>query len=409
MGVTSKWESQPGVSTSVTSAVTSGTIDGICDRLAQPRGIMNDSFDAFEFVEYLRSRWRVPAAACGTAVLVALVVALWLPNRYTATASVVIEPPGGNDVRLSTAVSAVYLESLKTFETFASSDTLFARAAEKFHLGPTGRALEPLKRRVLKVVKPRDTKVLEISVTLPDAKLAQAVAQYIAEQTVSTSQAENVATDNLVSTGARQQVESARMRLTELQKTAVDLASKEPMVGMQSAIDSDVELLAGVRQRLVETQADAEEARAQLATGSDFAREQLDAATARATLLAKRAADLNLEIDSKSALLAQRSARRDALSEDLKVAQANYETASNQLHNMEVATGTHGEMLRLVDPGIVPGVPSSPNIPLYVVAALLTGAVSSLVFLSVVFAYRRHASGRQTQNLLAPISRGMRA
>src|SRR5215831_16027 len=111
---------------------------------------MYQSFDAFEYVDYLRHRWRVIAAACGIALLLSAGVSLLLPKRYTATASIVIEPPGGNDVRLSTAVSPVYLESLKTYETFASSDSLFARAVERFHLqaGGLGSSMESLKRQV---------------------------------------------------------------------------------------------------------------------------------------------------------------------------------------------------------------------------------------------------------------------
>ena len=120
---------------------------------------MYQTFDAFEYVDYLGRRWRVIAAACGVALLLSLGVSLLLPKHYTATASIVIEPPGGNDVRLSTAVSPVYLESLKTYERFATSDTLFARAAERFHLLGTGQSIESLKRQVLKVAKLRSASV----------------------------------------------------------------------------------------------------------------------------------------------------------------------------------------------------------------------------------------------------------
>src|SRR5215471_8534016 len=99
---------------------------------------MDDTFDRFEYIDYLRRRWRVAAVACAAAVILALGVSLLLPKRYTATASIVIEPPTGNDMRASMAVSPVYLESLKTYETFASSDSLFARAVERFHLQAGG-------------------------------------------------------------------------------------------------------------------------------------------------------------------------------------------------------------------------------------------------------------------------------
>ena len=88
--------------------------------------------------------------ACASAVLLALVVSLLLPKQYTATASIIIEPPGGSDARLTTAVSAMYLESLKTYELFGNSETLFARAAEKFHLRQgQSQPLESLQHRVL--------------------------------------------------------------------------------------------------------------------------------------------------------------------------------------------------------------------------------------------------------------------
>ena len=134
------------------------------------------------------------AAACATAVLLSLGISLLLPKRYTATATIVIEPPGGNDVRAATSVSPVYLESLKTYERFAASDSLFARAAEKFGLQRTDpSSIESLKQRVLKVVKLRDTKILEISATLPDPKLAQGFVQYLAKETVNMSHGENAA------------------------------------------------------------------------------------------------------------------------------------------------------------------------------------------------------------------------
>ena len=97
-----------------------------------------------------------------------------------------IEAPGGNDPRATTAVSTVYLESLKTFERLASSDTLFERALNDLHLhdGYPGTSVEVLKRRILEVSKPTNTTIVDIATTLGKPKDAQALAQYIAEHTV---------------------------------------------------------------------------------------------------------------------------------------------------------------------------------------------------------------------------------
>ena len=67
--------------------------------------------------------------ACGVAIVAALATGLLLPKRYTATATILIDPPAGGDPRIATAVSTVYLESLKTYELLATNDQLFVRAA----------------------------------------------------------------------------------------------------------------------------------------------------------------------------------------------------------------------------------------------------------------------------------------
>src|SRR6266581_999994 len=108
---------------------------------------MPDSFDAFRYISYMRSRWRWIAASCAVAMVLAFVFTLLQPRLYTATARVVIEPPAGSDLRSAMAVSPIYLESLKTYEQFAAGDSLFQKALEKFGLreGP----IESVKKRVL--------------------------------------------------------------------------------------------------------------------------------------------------------------------------------------------------------------------------------------------------------------------
>src|SRR6267154_2015905 len=95
---------------------------------------MREGSDGLNFGRYLWRRWNVTAIACVTALAVTGAVSVLLPARYTATATVLIDLPGGSDPRASTAVSPVYLESLKTYERLAASDTLFARALDDLHL-----------------------------------------------------------------------------------------------------------------------------------------------------------------------------------------------------------------------------------------------------------------------------------
>ena len=84
---------------------------------------MSDTFDAYAFLMHLARRWRLCATACAVSGGMALIVSLLLPAKYTATARILIEPPGSSDPRAATAVSPVYLESLRTYEHFALSDS----------------------------------------------------------------------------------------------------------------------------------------------------------------------------------------------------------------------------------------------------------------------------------------------
>jgi len=366
-----------------------------------------DSFDAFEYVDYLRRRWLVIVIACGVAFVLALLVSLLLPKRYTATASILIEPPGVADWRNTTTVSPMYLESLKTYERFAASDTLFAEAAEHFHLLQPGgtQAIESLKRRVLKVSKIRDTKILEISATLPEPKLAQNFAQYLAEKTASMSVRENLAADRDFIADAEKQTADAQGRLQKVQADWNTLSVSGPIDALKGDVDASLQLQRTLRGELVDAEASvAEYEQQQSDADGRFAKEQLQSAKARVALLQKRNQELDKAIQEKSALLAARVSKREQLQTELRVAQSNYETISARLRDLSAGAGMHSERLRVIDPGIVPQNPSSPNVFLNISAAVFLALIMSVVYLSLAFAYRRRPVGFE-----AEVTRGMRA
>jgi capsule polysaccharide export protein KpsE/RkpR len=251
------------------------------------------------------------------------------------------------------------------------------------------------------VSKLRDTKVLEISATLPDPKLAQSVAQFLADETVNMSHGESLASDNVFAEQAQKQVVEAHKRLESVQKALADQAANSPVDGLQSEIDAATALRGQLRQQLVDAQANIAEYQQE---SGQFAREQLAAAQARAALLEKRADELDREIRQKSAALSRGQAIKDSLISELKTTQLAYDTDTTRLRDMRATAGTHSEQLRVIDPGIVPERPSSPNVPLNVGAALLVALVSSIVYLSFAFVYRRRPVGFEST-----VSRGMRA
>jgi polysaccharide biosynthesis transport protein len=350
-------------------------------------------FDAYQYLSYLRTRWLVVAMSCGVALAAALVISFVLPKQYTATATILIDPPTGSDLRNSTAVSPVYLESLKSYERFAASDSLFAKAVARFHLadGSDKPSIESLKRRVLKVAKQRDTKILEIDVTLPDPVKAQAMAQYLAGESIATNQSLSRENDQSSIDEAEKQLAIARTELEKVRAEAHQLGEKEPTEGLTMEIDSLTKLKSRTQQELIDTKADVAEwgdrnkGQIDPATASARDRQELATSQVRAASLERQNTELQVELDRKSSLLAKRIAMREAIQARLRNLQANHDAENTRLLELLGTQGYRSERLRLIDPGIVPQKPSWPNVPLNLVASLLIALILSLIYLSITF------------------------
>ena len=359
---------------------------------------MADYFDPIEYLAFLRRNWKFAAIAIGTAVGLTAAASFLLPNQYTATATLVIEPPSGMDPRGATAVSAIYLESLKAYEQFAASDSLFERARQKFHLeeGPGSAATEGLRRRVLRVLKLPDTKVLQIRATLRDPKQAQALVQFLAEETVALNRSVENQSEHEALTEVRKQVDEAGTKLTQ----AREQFNAASAGGTESVLAAEVRDLSDLEGRLNEQMAEASTSLAELsaragvqtnrfATEFDASgnRENLQqdiaAARARGTALATQIATVNRDLTAKAAALAAARARTDRTSDQLRAADAAFEAMSHRANELAGSSGLRTEQLRIIDAGIVPQQPSFPNLPLFTGAALLISAMLCLAWLSL--------------------------
>jgi uncharacterized protein involved in exopolysaccharide biosynthesis len=358
---------------------------------------MDDSFDAFRYIGYMRSRWRWIAGSCAVAAGLALAVSLIQLRQYTATARIVIEPPAGADLRAAMAVSPIYLESLKTYEPFATSDSLFQKAIGQFDLravlGPG--PIESLKKRVLKVDTVRNTRILEIAVTLPDARKAQALAQFLAESTVALNRSMVTESDRDLLQGMDRQEREIRARLEEIETAWARLLSSEPVDDLQSALEQASELRSGVQEKAQSVEleiADAGE-RLKQASAAELERIRKQDSNARARLeqMRRQIQTLDAQNAEREKQLGRRQAHRDKLEAERKAAQAQLTAMDTRLREARGEAGFRGERLKIVDPGIVPERPSSPNIPLNVAAAMLLGLVLPIVFLTLQMSYQERA------------------
>jgi succinoglycan biosynthesis transport protein ExoP len=355
---------------------------------------MRESFDAFRYIGYMRSHGRWILASCGIAVALALVVTTLQPRQYTATARIVIDPPAGADLRAAMAVSPVYLESLKTYEQIASGDSLFQQAITQFGLRSTlgAGAIESLKKRVLKVGLVRNTRILEISGTLPDPRQAQAVTQFLAESTVKLTRSVISEGDRDLLQGITQQERDTRAKLQELDAAWAQSMGAEPINQLQSDMKSAAELRATIEQQIVSSEleiADATDREKQVAASEvPEIRKQASNARARLEEMRKQIQALDRQNADREKVLAARLAHRDKLDSERKAGQASLAAIQNRVREAIGEVGYRGERLRIIDPGVVPEKPSSPNLPLNLVAALLLGLVLPVLYLTLQLAYQ---------------------
>jgi len=355
-----------------------------------------ETYDLFRYISYTRYRWKFAAVTCALAGALTLADNLAMTKQYTATSRIVIEPPAGTDLRSAMAVSPIYLESLKTYEEFARGDSLFRGALDRYHLrallgaGP----IESLKKRVLKVTLVRNTRILEIAATLPDARRAQELAQFVAESAVNLNQGILADSDRELLGGISADEQQARERLNAAEADWAREMASEPTQDLQAGIENGAELRARVQQDVINAEVDLADAvqREKQVKDTHSADAPGETADARARLdeMRRQLAAIDAQMAQREKLLAERLGHRDRIDAERKAAQAGLAAVETRLREARADAGYRGERLRIVDPGIVPERPSSPNIPLDVAAGLLLGALLPLLYLAIEMNYREH-------------------
>lgn len=361
---------------------------------------LEDRLDLLSFAIYVRRKWRLVAITCTVALVAAAIGSLLMPKEYTATASLLIEPPAGNDPRGATAISPVYVESLKTYERFALSDTLFSQALAQLGLRHTysGAAVESLKKKVLRVTKPRDMKILEISATLPNPVSAQALARFMAEHTVQLSGSLDQRSQSDLTEEVRKQLDAARMRTEKAERARDAFLASDPTEPLETEIKNAAEQKLRLQSELTEARVDLVdyEARIRSEAGSDQdpreaarMREQIAASKARTAQIEQADRDLGNLLAAKGLLLEKRKHQREVLDLERQSARAQYESATNRYNETLASAAFRSERLEIIDPGTVPERPSSPNLPLNLVIALFGALLSSLAYLAIGFSVLR--------------------
>jgi uncharacterized protein involved in exopolysaccharide biosynthesis len=307
--------------------------------------------------------------------VLAFAISELLPRRYTATTTVIIDPPAASDARTGAMLNPAYLDSLRTFEHFFTSDALFQEAAQRFHLDTGGKDIAKVRNKVLKVKQQHETRILEISVTLADPTAACRLAQFITERSIADSREHAVSVDRGSMSNLSAEVEHARAELDAAQAQWRRATENDTPESIQAALDSDISLESDLRGHENDAAAEAEEWRVRARDGEvtdrGYAQVQARAAAARRDDYGRRRAQLDGEITAERKLLAERSSRLSLASAQLDMARKAFDAAQTRLREFSAVEGMRSERMRMIDPGVVPREPSSPKVLLNTLAGII--------------------------------------
>ena len=269
-------------------------------------------------------------------------------------------------------VSPIYLESLKTYEEFAASDSLGSKkpstsstCASRWARSRSNRS----RSMCSKVAIVRNTRILEVEATLPDARMAQQLAQFLAESTVNLSRSLATEADQDLIRGMSQQEEETRASLERIEANWAAAAFRRAGIRSASRHGEDTAELRGtLEQQALSTEQEIADAADRQKTGSEAekqeARKESTNASARLDEMRKQLQTIDQQAKEHERLLAQRLTDRDRVASARGAAQAALTAIEARFREARAESGYRGERLRVIDPGVVPERPSAPNMPL---------------------------------------------
>jgi uncharacterized protein involved in exopolysaccharide biosynthesis len=217
---------------------------------------------------------------------------------------------------------------------------------------------------------------MEVAATHRDPKLALALAVFIAEETVKLNRDTGQARDADLAASAWQSLETATGSLRAAEAASDGVSRRMPT---PEALREELGRLDTMRTDV---------SRAALSAGLSYrGTEEPDQRMAQE--LDRQALALDRQAAARHELLARRTAEIGAAETQLRDARSRYEQARKRLDDLEASSGLRGERLSLLDPGVAPERPSSPNVPLNVFAGLALGAIFSLLYLTAEYGLRQ--------------------
>ena len=164
----------------------------------------------------LRRHWRWIIGGAGVCAGAALLVSLFSPKIYRATTYIMVSESkigsGSGDTPWQ------QMATLPTFVPFVENDAIIRESLEKFHLDrpPYNLTPERFRRRgYLDVQIPKSTRLLEVDIEFPNARIAADFANDLATRAVQFNDRMNAADNSSTRNFLKRQLEEATERLAQ--------------------------------------------------------------------------------------------------------------------------------------------------------------------------------------------------
>lgn len=207
-----------------------------------------------QFVSILRARWLLAASVAVSAVLITWVVCFFMPKKYTAVATVVVDVKTPDPIAGINNPALMMPSYMGTQLDILTSNQVAQRAAralnmhnnmqwrESWMADTDGRGdfeswLGDWLQRNLDVKPPRESNVLAITYTSPDARFAARVANAVAKAYIDTNMDLRVEPAKQYSGFFDERVKRARAQLEQAQSKLSDYQKDKGIVSADERLD----------------------------------------------------------------------------------------------------------------------------------------------------------------------------
>jgi tyrosine-protein kinase Etk/Wzc len=331
------------------------------------------------------------------AALGAGILSFWQARLYRATTYLLLAESKLADME-SKATNFVYYELLRSYETLINNDYLVAKTIQRFELqkAPYELSVDSFRRRgILRVELSKNTRLLEVTVEFPNARLAAEICNYFVNQAVAFNEELNSRDSEKARLFVKEQLdrasqsmEVARSRLLEFNQSSTVEGLRESLRSLLAEKSGNETELAALQLELTRNVAKRES----LAASSGRSDDPESAVQYRMVEMQSEIAGIKASAEALHKVLetnkqtlarlekekALKESTQQQLLDEYDLARENYATLSKRYQDASINVGARSTDLKMITPAVVPERPFKPRIVLNIILAAGFGLLLSV-------------------------------